>query len=51
MCVPSYEFLHDPTAVVEQDLAVFEVPRSHSQTSQTVGLLWTNDRTGPETST
>ena len=39
MCVPIYEFLHDLTAVVDQGLLVLGVPRSHSQTPQSVGLL------------
>jgi hypothetical protein len=50
-CEIIYEFLRDVTAEVDQDLSVVEFPRSHSDTPQSVGLLWTSDETGPETST
>jgi hypothetical protein len=46
-----YEFLHDLTAAMDQGLSVVEVPRSHLQTTQTVGLLCASDRTVADTST
>jgi len=36
--------------LVGQDLLIAEVSRSHSDTPQSVGLLWTSDQTGTETS-
>jgi hypothetical protein len=35
---------HIPMAIVGQDLLTAEVPRSHSDTPQSVGLLWTNEK-------
>jgi len=36
---------------VDLDLLIVEVSRSHSDTSHSVGLLWTSDRPSAETST
>jgi hypothetical protein len=35
---------HIPMAIVGQGLLTAEVPRSHSDTPQSVGLLWTNEK-------
>ena len=35
--------------LVDQDLLVNEVPRSHSDTLHSVGLLWTSDQPDAET--
>jgi len=37
--------------LVDQDLLIIEVPRSHSDTPHSVGLLWTSDHSDAETST
>jgi len=41
---------HDSTALMDQSL-LYEVPRSHSDTPHSVGLLWTIDRPNEETCT
>jgi len=51
MCVSICEYLYGLTAVVDQGLPVDEVPRSHSQTPQSIGIPWTSDRTVANTST
>jgi len=44
-------FYHGATAPVGQGLLVIEDSRSHSDTPQSVGLLWTSDQFIAETST
>ena len=47
-----YFFLcYSPHPPVGQGLLIHEVPRSHSDTPQSVGLLWTSDQLVAETST
>jgi hypothetical protein len=46
-----YISFHGWTALVGLGLPIVEVSRSHSDTSQSVGLLWTRDRPVAETST
>ena len=43
-------FFHDSTALVDLDLLIVEVSRSHSDPTHSVRLLWTNDRSVAETS-
>jgi len=44
-------FLMAQQPLVGQDLLTVEASRSHSDTPQSVGLLWTNDQLVAETST
>jgi len=37
--------------LVGQGLPIVEVPRSHSDTPHSIGLLWTSDRPVAQTST
>ena len=37
-------FFHGSTSLVGLGLLIVEVPRSHSDTPHSVGLLWTSDR-------
>ena len=46
-----FYFYQGATAPVGQDLLIIEVSRLHSDTSQSVGLLWTSDQPDAETST
>ena len=47
----SLSFYHGATALVGQGLLFIEDSWSHSDTSHTVGLLWTSDQLDTETST
>jgi len=44
-------FFNGWTALVSIGILSFEVPRSHSDTSHSVGLFWTSDQPDAETST
>ena len=44
-------FYHGVTTLLGQGLLVIEASRSHSDTPQSVGLLWTSDQLVAETST
>ena len=44
-------FLHGSTAVVDLGLLIIDLYRPHSDTPQSVGLLWASDQTDAETST
>jgi len=44
-------FFHALTALVSLDILIVEVSISHSDTPQSVGILWTSDRPVAETST
>ena len=46
-----YYFYHAATALVGQGLLFIEASRSHSDTPQSVALLWTSDQPDAETST
>ena len=48
---PIFIFFNDSTALVGLGLLTVDVPRSHSDTPHSVGLLWTNDRLDAETCT
>jgi len=45
------DFFDGSTALAGLGFLIFEVPRSHSDTPQSVGLLWTSDRPVAQTST
>jgi replication-associated recombination protein RarA len=46
----SFYFLpHGTTAVTDQGLLIFAASRSHSDTLDSVGLLWTSDQPNAET--
>jgi hypothetical protein len=51
--VASYQvvFLMAQQPLVSQGLLIFQASRLHSDTAQSVGLLWTSDKTDAETST
>ena len=46
-----YFFFHDSKSLLGQAVHVMEASRSHSDTLQPVGLLWTSDYPDEETST
>jgi len=46
-----YFFFHDLKPLLGQGLQVMEALRSHSDTPQPLGLLWTSDQPDAETST
>jgi hypothetical protein len=53
-CLWLVDFFHGATAPlpsVGQDLLIIESSRSHLDTTQSVGLLWTSDKPDAETST
>ena len=50
MCVCVCVF-YGSTVLVSLDLLVVQVSRSHSDTPQVEGLLWTSDRPAEESST
>ena len=43
-------FFHVSTALVDLDLLIVDVSRSHSDTQRSVGFLWTSDQPVAETS-
>jgi hypothetical protein len=43
-------YFHGKQPQVRQGLLIIEVSRSHSETPQSVGLLWTSDQPDAETS-
>jgi hypothetical protein len=48
--VPTF-FFTEQQHLVGQGLLIFDASRSHSDTPQLVGLLWTSDQPDAETST
>jgi len=52
MLLVLFRFVFDATALVEQDLLIHEVSRSHTATHySSAGLLWTSDQSDARTST
>ena len=51
ICCPVSRIFHVATAPVGLGLLIIEASRLHSDTPQSVGLLWTSDQSDAETST